>query len=275
LREISNYTEKRAGAAGKTAIVTGGTRRLGRYVSEVLAKIGFDIVATYSDRSWSSSPDLTAFREMIESHGVQCSIVNADFLNPSAELMSRVCDACPSALYGLVNNAAMFHWDSLESLQVSSMDHTISVNLIAPMLLTSEFCRRIKRYGSTGIALFMLDQKIFNPYPDHCTYTVCKAALNMFMTMCARDRTGPDIKFYGLAPGLVLPAAGQDPQTFADAQKSVLLGTSPSPEEIQRCVEFLFTGIAASGYVLRVDGGASITGRERDFAFFSAEQRYD
>jgi NAD(P)-dependent dehydrogenase (short-subunit alcohol dehydrogenase family) len=258
--------------AGKTVIVTGGTRRLGRYISEALAEMGFDIVATYSDASLSGSSELAAFKSTIDQHGVRCAVAGADFLTPDPQMMSAVCDACPSALYGLVNNAAMFHWDDLDSLEPRSMDNTLSVNMIAPMLLTSEFSRRLKRSQSGGVALFMLDQKIFNPYPDHLTYTVCKAALNMFMTMCARE-TGHDIKFYGLAPGLVLPAPGQDLGAFAQAQKSVLLGASPTPDDIQRCVKFLFSGVASNGCVLRVDGGASLVGRDRDFAFFDATQR--
>jgi len=256
----------------KTVIVTGGTRRLGRYISEALAGMGFDIVATGSDPSLSDSAEPAAFTSTIDRYGVRCAVVSADFLKPNPAMMSAICDACPSALYGLVNNAAMFRWDDLDTLEPRSMDHTVSINLIAPMLLTSEFSRRLKTSRSGGIALFMLDQKIFNPYPDHLTYTVCKAALNMFVTMCARE-AGHDIKFYGLAPGLVLPAPGQDMEAFAEAQKSVLLGGSPTPDDIQRCVKFLFSGVASNGSVLTVDGGASLVGRERDFAFFDAKQR--
>jgi NAD(P)-dependent dehydrogenase (short-subunit alcohol dehydrogenase family) len=267
-----NDPSDQARTGGKTAIVTGGTRRLGRYVSEALAEMGFDIVATYSDASLASSAELAAFKSAIDRHGVRCVVMNADFLTPTPEMMTAICDACSSTLYGLVNNAAMFHWDDLDSLEPRSMNDTVAVNLIAPMLLTSEFSKRLKASRSGGIALFMLDQKIFNPYPDHLTYTVCKAALNMFVTMCARE-SGHDIKFYGLAPGLVLPAPGQDLETFAQAQKSVLLGASPTPDDVQRCVKFLFSGVASSGYALNVDGGASLVGRERDFAFFNAEQR--
>jgi NAD(P)-dependent dehydrogenase (short-subunit alcohol dehydrogenase family) len=256
---------------GKTVVVTGGTRRLGRYISEALAEMGFDIVATHSEALLPGSAELAAFKSAIDRHGVRHAVVSADFLKPDPPMMSAICDACPSALYGLVNNAAMFQWDDLDSLEPQSMNDTVSINLMAPMLLTSEFSRRLKKSRSGGIVLFMLDQKIFNPYPDHLTYTVCKAALNMFLTMCARE-AGHDVKFYGLAPGLVLPAPGQDLEAFAEAQKSVLLGASPTPDEIQRCVAFLFSGVASSGFVLRVDGGASLVGRDRDFAFFDAKQ---
>jgi NAD(P)-dependent dehydrogenase (short-subunit alcohol dehydrogenase family) len=253
----------------RTIVVTGGTRRLGKSLSEAAAEHGYDIVATYSDHALSGTAELASFKTAIEAaHGVTCALVHADFSDPAPAVIAAIFDACPSPLFGLINNAGMFQWDDLKSLDRAQCQEIISVNLLAPMLVTSEFSKRLAATNAPGIALFMLDQKVFNPYPDHLTYTVCKGALNMLVTMCARE-PGHAVKFYGLAPGLTIPAPGQSTSSFLAAQKNVPMGLSPTPEDIKRCAKFLLGGSAANGYVLLIDGGASLITRERDFAFFA------
>ncbi len=252
----------------RTVIITGGTRRLGRRISAVFAKRGFDILATYSDPALTDSQSLADFKSQLEArHGVACRLALADLLAPDPEMFQSIVDACPTPVYGLVNNAGVFDWDCLKTLELPSMMRTINVNLLAPMLLTSTVCRSLDEAAAGGVVIFMLDQKVYRPYRDHLTYTVCKAALDMFTKMCAIEQ--PDrVKFYGLAPGLTLPATGQSEADFRAAQKTVPLGLSPTPDDIDRSIEFLLTGEAANGSVLLVDGGASLVSRDRDFAFF-------
>jgi NAD(P)-dependent dehydrogenase (short-subunit alcohol dehydrogenase family) len=261
-------SQRRPPRLERTVVVTGGTRRLGRVISAALAEMGFDVAASYSDARLAGSAELAAFEADISSrHGVRCATVCADLSDPTPAAIARLFDACPSPLFGLVNNAGMFEWDNLASLTRAGVEATLAVNLVAPMLVTSEFARRIA--DATGVAVFMLDQKIFNPYPDHLTYTVSKGAAHMLLEMCARE-PGRDIKFYGLAPGLTLPAPGQSKANFHAAQASVPLGVSPQPDEIAVGVQFLFCGTAANGHVLVIDGGACLVQRERDFEFFDA-----
>lgn len=251
----------------RTVVVTGGTRRLGRIVSEALAADGWDILATYSAARTGAAGELDSFsRELETKHGVSCVCHPVDLADPQADDIERTLDRCPSPLSGLVNNAAVFEWDSLATLDRSAIEATLTVNLVAPLLVTSAVARRLA--GADGIVAFILDQKIFNPYPDHFTYTVSKGAAHMALTLCART---PDttVRYYGLAPGLTLPAPGQSETSFRAAQKTVPLARSPSPREIGGAIRFLFRGTAANGFVLTLDGGASLVQRSRDFEFHS------
>ncbi len=250
----------------RTVVVTGGTRRLGRVIAMALADQGFDIVASYSDPALSRSTELAEFEaDAVRRNGGRCVTFPLDLAAPCNDEIEALYDACPSQLYGLVNNAGVFKWDDLASLTREGIEATLQVNVVAPMLITSAFARRMA--ADPGVAVFVLDQKIINPYPDHLTYTVSKGAAHMLLTMCALE-PGRAIRFYGLAPGLTLPAPGQSDEHFRIAQRSVPLGRSPAPGEIADAIGFLFGRTAASGYVLVVDGGASLVPRTRDFEFF-------
>ena len=166
-------------------VVTGGTRRLGRIIAEAVAADGYDIVATHSGENQIDSAELSDFRGHIEDrYGVDCVTVWADLSDPDPGTIMRVLNVAPSPLFGLVNNAGMFKYDDLATLERARVEDTLALNLVAPMLLTSAFSRAVGQ--RPGIVVFMLDQKIANPYPDHLTYTVAKGALHMLLTMCAR-----------------------------------------------------------------------------------------
>ena len=254
--------------AKRSVIVTGGTRRLGRVISAALAGMGFDIVASYSDRRLSGSAELAAFvSEMEALSGGTCVTHWIDLSDPHGDAIDALIDACPSPAYGLVNNAGVFVWDDLASVTREGIDATLAVNLVAPMLVTSRFVQRVA--DGDGVVVFVLDQKVVNPYPDHLTYTVSKGAAHMLLKMCALE-PGRRVRFYGLAPGLTLPAPGQSEEHFRAAQTSVPLGASPRPEDIAAGVRFLFEVGTANGEVLVIDGGASLVKRERDFEFYES-----
>ncbi len=245
--------------------MTGGTRRLGRIIAEAVAADGFDIVATHSGEKQIDSAELSEFRAHIEDrYGVDCVTVWADLSDSAPDTITRVLAVAPSPLFGLVNNAGMFKWDDLATLERARIEDTLALNLVAPMLLTSAFSRAIG--ARPGVVVFMLDQKIANPYPDHLSYTVSKGALHMLLTMCARE-PGRAIRFYGLAPGLTIPAPGQTVANFEAAQKTTPLGLSPTPDEIAHAIRFLFRCTATNGFTLILDGGTSLAPRARDFEF--------
>jgi hypothetical protein len=83
-----------------------------------LAAMGFDIVATYSAAAATVPHDLLDFRTEIESqHDVRCRLHRLDLETLDTAAAQSVFDACPSAVFGLGNNAAIFEWDDLGTLE--------------------------------------------------------------------------------------------------------------------------------------------------------------
>lgn len=260
-------------ALDRTAIVTGGTRRLGGMISLAFASWGWDVVATYSADGADARSEAAGFAAGVEArHGVRCVSVLSDFEHLDARGASAILDACPSLPACLVNNAGIFEWDDLDTIRAELTSKVLGVNLIAPMQLTQAFLRAAPARNAKRIVISMLDQKIYSPYPDHISYTVGKAGLAMFVEMSARESRGNSLH-YGIAPGLTLPAPGQSEADFRAAQKTVPLGVSPTPEEIAGCIRFLLRGSARNGTVLTIDGGASLVPRARDFQFHGAAER--
>jgi NAD(P)-dependent dehydrogenase (short-subunit alcohol dehydrogenase family) len=255
---------RRSNASGETAIVTGGTRRLGRHFSDALAGMGYDLVVTCS----AAQPldERTAFvAHMQQRHGVAAAVVEADFSRPDEAQMGAILSACPGPPTCLVNNAGIFEWDDLATLEHEAVSRTLNVNLVAPMLLTSHFARVDVAPRLRRSVVSILDQKLFNPYPDHFTYTVSKAGLAMFVEMSARSAGA--LYHYGIALGLTLPAPGQSHEDFLSAQRTVPLCVGPGPAEVTGWLAFLLSGAARNGTVVTIDGGASLAGRKRDFQF--------
>ena len=253
-----------------TAIVTGGTRRLGGIMTRAFASWGWDVVATHTAQGPEAMEEAKHFAGEVEAlHGVKCIPVPSDFEHLDERGASEILSACPSPAACLVNNAGIFEWDDLVSISPELTRRVMAVNLVAPMLLTSRFLNAAPEPARKRVVISMLDQKIYNPYPDHISYTVGKAGLAMFVEMSARESRGRSLH-YGIAPGLTLPAPGQSDPAFRQAQKTVPLGISPTPGEITACICFLLRGSARNGSVLTIDGGASLVTRDRDFQFFEA-----
>lgn len=269
---LASRIARQMAQGGSTVIITGGTRRLGAAMTRAFAGWGWDIVATYSAASTEGRREATAFAQEISGQfGVHCVPVPSDFGHLDEHGVKAILDACPSPAACLVNNAGIFEWDDLGSIGSELTSRILAVNLVAPMLLTSRFLGAHPTPDKKRIAISMLDQKIYSPYPDHVSYTVAKAGLAMFVDMSARESRGQSLH-YGIAPGLTLPAPGQSEVEFREAQKTVPLGFSPTPEEIIGCIRFLVRGSARNGSVITIDGGASLVSRSRDFQFHGQSQ---
>jgi len=157
----------------RTALITGGAKRLGRAMVEALAADGW-AVAIHCHQSDREANDLAS--EIVRNGG-KAVVVQADLSDMSAvqNLMPQVTQALgPIGL--LINNASSFSLDSLESATQDSWDHHLQPNLQAPFFLSQAFARQLLD-ESHGLILNMLDQRVWNPTPYFTTYTISKSAL--------------------------------------------------------------------------------------------------
>ena len=192
-----------------TVLVTGAGRRLGRSIALDFATCGWRVGIHYG----ASAADALALVEDIEGKGGKAAAFAADLgrLDTLAPLIA----ACAKALgppICLINNAARFGWDTLETLDGASWQAHLDVNLRAPIFLTQAFAEALPDQSS-GNVINLIDQKVLRPDPQYFSYTIAKAAL-WTATQTMAQALAPRIRVNAIAPGPVLKSEGQSQAEF-------------------------------------------------------------
>lgn len=182
---------------GKTIMVTGGARRVGRIFALACARAGADLVIHHGH----SEEEAEQVREEITRLGRRAWNFRADLSDPGQAqgLIPRVNEV--TALHGLVNSAAIFESLSLESTSCEDWEKHLRINLTAPFLLSQAFAKQAPE-GSRIVNI--LDWRALRPGADHFPYTISKAALAA-MTKSMAVALAPGITVNGLALGAILP----------------------------------------------------------------------
>jgi 3-oxoacyl-[acyl-carrier protein] reductase/pteridine reductase len=139
---------------GRTALITGGARRIGRGIGLALAAAGADVAFTYN-RSASDAEQTLA---LLRSFGVRAHAVVCDLHDPAAvsQVMPRLADwlgssaADTQSLDLLVNNAGAFEVASLDELTVEQWDAMFATNTRAPFLMAQAALPYLRNSGTTG-----------------------------------------------------------------------------------------------------------------------------
>ena len=148
------------------------------------------------------------------------------------------------------------------------LNNHMSVNFTAPALLTQAlagFITKNKKHDINlqGIVINILDAKLFGLNPDYYSYTLSKQAMYGLTTMSALSYAS-SIRVNGIAPGITLPAPGQNQHLFEESHKKNLLKSSSTVEEITKGIKFLLDTKSITGQVTVLDGGAHLAPPRRD-----------
>ena len=245
----------------RTALVTGGAKRIGAAICRALAGEGA-AVAIHCNRAVDEAVSLAA---ELEAAGSQAAVVEADLSDPSqvTSLVERAAaDIGPLDL--LVNNASLFEYDDLASLDPERYLRHQAINALAPLLLIREFASQAPESGAAVVNI--LDQKLSNPNPDYLSYTASKQALGG-LTSALAQQLAPNVRVNGVAPGLTLPSAHASAEAFAEVHGSNPLARGVRPEDIAEAVIYLARAAAITGVVLHVDGGEHLAPRSDDVLY--------
>jgi NAD(P)-dependent dehydrogenase (short-subunit alcohol dehydrogenase family) len=245
------------------ALVTGAGKRLGRAVALDLARAGWGVVIHY----WRSEPGAQATAEEVRVGGGAAVPVSAD-LNDKVErhaLITKAIEAAGAPLLALVNCAAMFEHDTIDTLSEETLQRHIALNAFTPALLAREFAEALPEHARGAVVNF-LDFKLANPYPDHFSYTLSKYALAGATELLARA-LAPRVRVNAVAPGYVLPAPGQPEADYQRLHPDTPLRRGPTPEEVAHAVRFLIENEAVTGQTIYVDSGRRFRSHERDMGF--------
>lgn len=235
----------------KTAIVTGGAKRVGRQIVEALLADGWQVVAhCHHDEDDVPKGAIKAV---------------ADLSDPAVgrTLFDAAQDSGPVGL--LVNNAAKFGDDRLGAASAEEFDSHMAINARAPMLLIDEMARR--HTGGEALVVNILDAKLATPNPDFLSYTLSKYALAGLTEVAARGLAGQGIRVNAIAPALMLPSGEQDQANFDKVHRHNPLKVGVEVADVVAAIRYLVDSRSMTGQTLALDGGQRFMALDRDVQF--------
>ncbi|MFH5830790.1 SDR family NAD(P)-dependent oxidoreductase [Halalkalibaculum sp. DA3122] len=250
---------------GKTAIVTGATRGMGRAVAELFTAEGARVVMNGRDTQQG--------REVvtkITSRGGEAIFIPGDV--SSRDLNKQLVERAVSEFGGLdllVPNAGMLGLGSITEVTTETWDKTLDTNLNAVFYLLRAGIPKMQQTKGGGAVVVTGSIAAHKGFPNHAAYCASKGALEALVRQAAVDYA-PDIRINLVQPGPVdtklyndSAEAFPNPDTILDEVPGTLpMKRIGSPEEIARTVLFLASDDAGwtTGSVVTVDGGASAAG---------------
>lgn len=239
----------------RTAIVTGGAKRIGAALCRALADDGWHLLI----HCLNSREKADALASEVRN----ARVVTADLASPIAadEIFAALHEMPPARL--LVNNASRFSFDALDDFSVEQWDAHIDINLRAPALLSQAFARVAKR----GLIVNLLDAKLASPNPDFFTYTISKMGLAGLTELTARAFAERRIRVCGIAPSVTLVSGPQSRDNFEAVRKLNALERGVDVAEIVAALRFLIATPTITGQTITLDAGQRFLGLSRDVQF--------
>jgi 3-oxoacyl-[acyl-carrier protein] reductase/pteridine reductase len=239
--------------SGKSALVTGGARRIGREIALALAKAGADVAITY--RRSRAEAEETA-RE-IENLGCRALAVECDV---RSEASVRAAIAAIVGQFGqldvVVNNAAVFESVPLEHISLEQWDAVFETNARGPFLVAREALASLRAVHGRIVNIGSLGG--LHAWGGHGHYCASKAALHM-LTQAMAKAFAPEVSVNCVAPGWIDGYGRSEDEAARFAARTPLLRNG-SAEDVAQAVLFFAAGPGfVTGQILVVDGGLGLS----------------
>ncbi|SDN08811.1 3-oxoacyl-[acyl-carrier protein] reductase [Fictibacillus solisalsi] len=242
---------------GKTAIVTGGSRGVGRAITLALAQEGANVVVNYNNSQ--SAADETV--NQIKQSGGGAIAVQANLDNPDdcRKLIETAKEAFGTVDI-LVNNAGIWPKNWVKDISLDEWNHTMQVNLTSVFLTCQTFVQMLSEEKRKGKILNITSQAAFHgSTTGHSHYAASKAGVVSFTVSLAREVAGQGINVNALALGIVeTDMIGDALQKNKDYYVNrIPLGRVAQPNEIADIAAFLVSERAnyITGATLDATGG--------------------
>lgn len=232
------------GNSKKVALVTGGSRGLGRDMAIQLAKKGFDVVITYNSNISEANNvvnEINATGKKAKS--IQLNVADFKSLDAfvSAIKTSLKEDFGTEHLFALVNNAGVGTYTSIADTSEEVFDNMVNIHLKAPYFITQKLLATLSNGGSivnisSGLARFS--------YPNYAPYAIMKASIESFSRYLAQELGNRNIRVNTIAPGAIATDFGggavrDNAELNAMIASSTALGRVGLPDDIGSVVAFL------------------------------------
>ena len=246
--------------AARTAIVTGGAKRIGAALVRALAADGWHVVI-HCNRSRAEAEALAD-----ELGRGTATVVAGDLADPDIgeRIVAAAAGAPPLAL--LVNSASRFVDDRFERFDAAGWDAHLAVNLRAPALLIQAFAAALPPSDTPATVVNLLDAKLASLNPDFLSYTVSKIGLAGLTELAARAYA-PRLRANAIAPAVTMVSGPQSRENFAAAHVLNPLGRGVDVAEIVAALRFIIATPTLNAQTITLDAGQRLLGLPRDVAY--------
>jgi len=246
---------------GKTCLITGAARRLGRASALALAQAGADVAITFNHSAREAQQTVVD----LSSHGVRAFALRCD-ITDEASVKAMVKDAGRELgrIDILVNNAANYDTAEFERLTLRQWDAIFASNTRGPFLVSREalkWMRRKRPRSSEKIEAKIIHMGSLGglrPWATHAHYCSSKAALHMLTRVMAKA-LAPQIAVNAVAPGMIDLGEKSAAAFMKGMAKQTPMQRNGRAEEIAAAVLFFATAPQfITGQILAVDGGLGL-----------------
>jgi NAD(P)-dependent dehydrogenase (short-subunit alcohol dehydrogenase family) len=246
---------------GRTALVTGAARRLGRASALALARAGADVAITYLQSGREAQKTVVDLSGMgARAFAFRCDVTDENSVRATMKEVGRELGRIDI----LVNNAANYETAEFERLTVRQWDAMFASNTRGPFLVAREALKLMRRKRGKGHPAG--EAKIINmgslgglrPWATHAHYCSSKAALHMLTKVMAKA-LAPEIAVNAVAPGMIDLGERSAAAFMRRMAKQTPMRRNGRAEEIAAAVLFFATAPQfVTGQILAVDGGLGL-----------------
>ncbi|MGW8872263.1 SDR family oxidoreductase [Streptomyces sp. S1A1-7] len=242
------------GTSRRVAVVTGGSRGIGRETAERLAADGYAVVVNYAGNEAEADKTVAAITEA----GGEAIAVRADVAD---ETEVAALFAATESTYGgvdvVVHAAGVMALAPLVDLDLDALDRMHRTNIRGTFVVDQQAARRLR---AGGALINFSSSVIALAIPGYSAYAATKGAVEAMTLIVARELRGRDVTVNAVAPGPTATALfldGKDEETIARMAAQPPLERLGTPRDIAEVVSFLAgpAGRWVNGQVLRANGG--------------------
>jgi pteridine reductase len=236
----------------KIALITGGSKRIGKALTLHLAEAGWSVAIHYN-RSAESAKELASF--LTKKHPDQrFETIGSDLMSDAEtqKLLPTVIENMGTPCL-LINNASVFEPKPLKETSVDFFEEQMTVNFKAPFILSRDFAKLC----GEGIIINFVDTRITSNKSNFAVYTLAKKAL-WELTKMAAFEFGPRIRVNAIAPGLTLAPAEKGEAYLRDLSKHIPMQRPGGLEPILKSLDYILNNDYLTGQLLFCDGGENI-----------------
>ncbi|WP_297890241.1 SDR family NAD(P)-dependent oxidoreductase, partial [Sulfurihydrogenibium sp.] len=156
---------------GKTALITGASKRIGRAITLGLAKEGCNVIIHYN----TSESEASEVESLVKSYGVEAYKIKADLLKEE-EIVYLAEQSNAIGVDILINNASLYYKTPFDTVTFSDLDKFYTIHVKAPFYLSKILGKQMYE-KKQGRIINIIDYSAILPYPDYTPYTASKGAL--------------------------------------------------------------------------------------------------
>lgn len=247
---------------GKTALITGGSRGIGRATAILFARAGADVAINYASRE----AEAKKVKREVENLGRKCLLLKADISRQEEVIrMVEIMVKELAAVDILVNNAGIWTYGEIGNMASETWEETIKVNLDSVFFVTNAVVPQMKR-KKRGWIINVSSTAAIRGEALHSHYAATKGAINALTKSWAVELAPWNIRVNCVAPGWVdtdmCANVFSDPAFRESIRQSIPLKRIPSPEDIAGPILFLASDLARhiTGAIINVNGGSVLSG---------------